>query len=163
MPHGSRIFNGTNTFLHLKNYAMTEISTYLTFKDNCEEAFNFYKSVFGGDFQTIMRFGDSPAEYQGAESERKKIMHVALPIGQKTILLGSDSPEHMGPVNQGNNVSIAIHPDTREEADRLFNGLSAGGTVAMPMSDAFWGAYFGMFTDKFGIHWMVNFETGHQR
>lgn len=142
---------------------MAEISTYLTFKDQCEEAFNFYKSVFGGDFHTIMRFGDGPAEYQGAEHERKKIMHVALPIGKKTILLGSDTFESMGPVNQGNNVSIAIHPDSKEEADRLFNGLSAGGQVTMPMSDAFWGAYFGMFIDKFGIYWMVNFEKNHQR
>jgi len=147
----------------LKNNAMAEISTYLTFVDNCEEAFNFYKSVFGGDFQTVMRFGDSPAEYQGAASEKKKIMHVSLPIGEKTILLGSDTPDSMGPVNKGNNVSIAIHPNSKEEADKLFNGLSAGGQVTMPLGDTFWGAYFGMFTDKFGIHWMVNFDKGHQR
>lgn len=142
---------------------MAEISTYLNFKDQCEEAFNFYKSVFGGEFHTIMRFSDAPAEYQGSEGEKKKIMHVSLPIGQKTILMGSDTPEHMGAVNQGNNVSIAINPDSKEEADKLFKGLSAGGKVTMPLSDTFWGAYFGMFDDKFGIHWMVNYDKGHQR
>jgi len=143
---------------------MAEISTYLNFKDQCEEAFNFYKSVFGGDFHTIMRFGDGPGEGQHWEAgESKKIMHVSLPIGQKTILMGSDTPSGMGPVNQGNNVSIAIHPDSKDEADKLFNGLSAGGKVTMPLSDTFWGAYFGMFDDKFGIHWMVNFDKNHQR
>jgi PhnB protein len=141
---------------------MAEISTYLTFKDNCEEAFNFYKSVFGTEFYTLMRFGDNPAAYQPADGEKQKVMHVALPIGKKTMLLGSDTPDAMGPVNQGNNVSITIHPDSEEEADRLFNGLSAGGKVTMPLSKAFWGAYFGMFNDKFGIHWMVNYDYNHQ-
>ncbi len=140
---------------------MSAISPYLTFRGNCEEAFNFYKAAFGGEFFNISRFSDSPPEFQGPPSDGQKIMHVALPIGNNTMLLGSDVPEHMGPVNQGNNVSIAVHPGSEEEADRLFNSLSTGGQVTMPMSKTFWNAYFGMFTDKFGIHWMVNYDYAH--
>lgn len=133
---------------------MASINPYLTFKDNTEEVFNFYKSVFGGEFQNLTRFSDMPSEHTPASN---KIMHVALPIGPNTILMGSDSPEGFGPpLNVGNNMSIAAHTETKAEADKIFNGLSAGGKVTMPMSDAPWGAYFGMFTDKFGIHWMVN-------
>lgn len=137
---------------------MAAVNPYLSFTDNCEEAFNFYRSSFGGEFLTIMRFGDNPADYQPAESEKNRIMHVALPIGKNTILMGSDTPTEMGTINVGNNSSIAIQAESEEEADRLFNGLSAGGQVTMPLSKVFWGDYFGMFTDKFGVQWMVNFS-----
>jgi len=137
---------------------MAAVNPYLTFADNCEEVFNFYKSVFGGEFLTLMRFGDVPKDYQPGEGENQKIMHVALPIGKGTVLMGSDTPTSMGTVQQGNNLSIAIQAESEEEAERLFNGLSAGGQISMPLGKVFWGSYFGMFTDKFGIHWMVNFE-----
>ncbi|MGC1632440.1 MAG: VOC family protein [Gelidibacter sp.] len=140
---------------------MTTISTYLNFNGNCEAAFNFYKSVFGGEFTYIGRFGEMPAEdgYTVSEADKNKIMHVGLPIGT-TILMGSDTVGDWSPVFvQGNNFSISVNPESKEEADKLFKGLSAGGNVTMPMADTFWGAYFGMFTDKFGINWMVNFET----
>ena len=142
---------------------MTAINPYLNFDGNCEEAFDFYKSVFGGEFLTVMRFKDVPAEYQMAESEGQKIMHVALPIGQGTILMGSDTPAAMGPVTNGNNYSIAIGTESEAEAARLFKGLSAGGQVTMPLDKAFWGAYFGMLTDKFGIQWMVSYDYNQQR
>jgi PhnB protein len=142
---------------------MTVVNPYLNFNGNCEEAFNFYKSVFGGEFVTVMRFKDVPAEYQMAKSESEKIMHVALPIGQGTILMGSDTPAAMGPVTNGNNFSIAISTETETEATRLFNRLSAGGQVTMPLDKTFWGAYFGMLTDKFGIQWMVSYDYNQQR
>ena len=141
---------------------MAALNPYLNFTDNTEEAFNFYKSVFGGDFMMVMRFKDAPAEFRGPESEHNKIMHISLPIGKNTILMGSDAPEHMGKVIIGNNVNISITADSKEEADKLFNGLSAGGNVVMPMADAFWGSYFGMFVDKFGINWMISFDARQQ-
>jgi PhnB protein len=137
---------------------MATLNPYLNFAGNCEEAFKFYKSVFGGEFLTIMRFKEVPAEYQMAQSEGEKIMHVALPIGQGTILMGSDRPREMGPVTPGNNFYVSINTTSEAEATRLFNKLSAGGQVAMPLEKAFWGAYFGMFTDKFGVQWMVNYD-----
>ncbi len=137
---------------------MAAINPYLNFGGNCEEAFNFYKSVFGGDFLMVMRFKDVPAEYQMAESEAEKIMHVSLPIGSGTILMGSDRPASMGPTTLDNSYFISINAASEEEAAKLFNGLSAGGQVTMPLDKAFWGAYFGMCTDKFGIQWMVNYE-----
>lgn len=140
----------------------TSINPYLTFNGNCEEAFNFYKSVFGGTFPYIGRFKDMPPmEGKPIPAELgDKIMHVSLPIGTSgSVLMGSDSSEEFGQATVvGNNFSISINAPSREEADRLFNGLSAGGTVTMPMNKTFWGAYFGMFADKFGIHWMVNFD-----
>ncbi len=139
---------------------MATLNPYLSFDDNCEEVFNFYRSVFGGEFQTVMRFKEMPAEYPMPESEGEKIMHMALPIGQGTILMGSDSPAEMGPVKVGNNVSISISAASEEEADRLFKGLSAGGQVTMPLEKAFWGDYFGMLTDKFGVNWMVSYSYG---
>lgn len=142
---------------------MTVINPYLAFNDNCEEAFNFYKSVFGGEFAMVMRFKEMPAEYQGAESEGEKIMHMSLPIGQGTMLMGSDTPAGMGPVTNGNNFSITISVDSEAEAARLFKGLSAGGQVTMPLDKTFWGAYFGMLTDKFGVQWMVNYDYNQQR
>lgn len=138
---------------------MAAVNPYLTFADNCEEAFNFYKSVFGGEFLGgIMRFGGNPQDYQPAESEKNKVMHVNLPIGKNTFLMGSDTPSEMGGVTKGNNYSVAIQADSTEEATRLFNGLSAGGQVTMPLAKTFWATLFGMFTDKFGVLWMVNYD-----
>lgn len=139
---------------------MVTINPYLTFNGNCEAAFTFYKSVFGGEFPYIGRYKDMPPS-EGCDplsaEEGEKIMHVSLPISAETILMGSDSSDAFGHATiVGNNFSISINATTAEEADRLFNGLSAGGTVTMPMEKTFWGAYFGMFTDKFGINWMVN-------
>lgn len=143
---------------------MASINPYLTFAGNCEEAFNFYKSVFGGEFPFFGRFKDMPPmESEGcgpmSDQEGNKVMHVSLLIGKNSILMGSDSSEAWGQsAVAGNNFSISVNADSREEADRLFNGLSAGGKVTMPMDKTFWDAYFGMFTDKFGIQWMVNFD-----
>jgi len=143
---------------------MATINPYLNFNGNTEEAFNFYKSVFGGEFQAIMRFGDVPSS-EGcdgmpvAENELDKIMHIALPIGNSNILMASDALESMKQkLTEGNNFSISINTDSKEEADKLFNGLAEGGKVEMPLADAFWGAYFGMFEDKFGIRWLVNYD-----
>lgn len=141
---------------------MATVNTYLNFNGNCEDAFNFYKSVFGGEFTYIGRFGEMPPQ-EGMppmnEADKNKIMHVGLPIGS-TVLMGSDTGGEWAPTFlQGNNFSVNINPESKEEADKIFNGLSAGGQVTMPMADTFWGAYFGMFTDKFGVNWMVNFET----
>ena len=138
---------------------MALINPHINFNGNAEEAFNFYKSVFGGEFAKIMRFKDlESAEFRVAENEANKIMHIALPIGQN-ILMGNDVPESMGPVNENENRSkIAISAESREEADKLFSGLSAGGNIEMPICDSPWGSYFGMFRDKFGIEWMVDFD-----
>lgn len=136
------------------------LNPYLNFSGNCEDAFNFYKSVFGGDFAVVMRFSDSPPEYAPAENEKNKIMHVALPIGNGSMLMGSDVPEHMGgKVTNGTNFSIAISADSEADADKLFGGLSAGGNATMPMAKQFWGSYFGMLTDKFGVSWMVSYDA----
>ena len=141
---------------------MALIHPHINFNGNAEEAFNFYRSVFGGEFAMVMRFKEIPKEYKGPDHEDNKIMHIALPIGSGNVLMGSDVPEQMGKVVTGTNVQISLSPASREEADKLFNGLSAGGNVVMPMSDAFWGAYFGMFVDKFGIHWMINFDQNQR-
>jgi PhnB protein len=141
---------------------MPALNPYLNFNGNTEEAFNFYKSVFGGEFAMVSRFKDIPAEFKGPAHEDNKIMHISLPIAGGSVLMGSDVPEAMGKVTMGNNFNISLHPSTKEEADKLFNGLSAGGSVTMPMADAFWGSYFGMFTDKFGISWMINVDTNQK-
>ena len=138
---------------------MTTINTYLTFNGNCEEAFNFYKSVFGGEFEHMGKFKDMPEspECTVAESDKEKVMHVSFPIGN-TILMGSDTGgEWAANFKQGNNFSVSINTDNKDEADRLFNELSEGGKIMMPMNKTFWDSYFGMFTDKFGIQWMVSF------
>ncbi len=145
---------------------MTTVNVYLTFNGNCEEAFNFYKSVFGGEFSSLGRFGEMPPQ-EGMppvpDSDKNKLMHVSLPISTETVLMGSDSSDAFGPPTVvGNNFSISINPDSREDADRFFNGLSEGGQVIMPMGDTFWGAYFGMFADRFGINWMVNYDLNAQ-
>ena len=138
---------------------MAIINPHINFNGNAEEAFQFYKSVFGGDFSTIIRFKDlSSDDFQVSEKEAEKVMHIALPIGENT-LMGNDVPEFMGRVNENENRSkISISAKSREEADHLFQGLSAGGSIEVPMNDSPWGSYFGMFRDKFGIEWMVNFE-----
>ena len=141
---------------------MSSVSTYLNFPRNTEEAFNFYKSVFGGDFfgGKIMRFGDMPPQ-QGAppmaEGDKNLVIHVALPITGGHMLMGTDAPETMGfKVNFGNNVHINLQIDTRDETRNLFKALSAGGVVSMDLQDMFWGDYFGRCTDKFGVQWMFN-------
>ena len=139
---------------------MATVNTYLTFNGNCEEAFNFYKSVFGGDFAYIGRFGEMPEGdgYSVPEADKNKIMHVGLPIGN-TILMGSDTGgDWATKLIEGNNFSVSVNTESKEEADRIFNGLAAEGQITMPMENTFWGAYFGMLTDKFGIQWMVNFD-----
>ena len=140
---------------------MTLVNVYLTFNGNCEEAFNFYKSVFGGEFPYIGRFKDMPADESKKmpAADAEKIMHVSLPISKETMLMGSDTGgEWASNYSRGNNFSVSISTDSKAEADRLFNGLSAGGNATMPMNKTFWGDYFGMFTDKFGINWMVSFN-----
>jgi len=141
---------------------MALINPHINFNGNAEEAFNFYKSVFGGDFARIMRFKDlSDPGFPIPESEANKIMHIALPIG-KNVLMGNDVPEVLGRVDENENRSkISVGAESREEADKIFSGLSAGGTVEMPIGDSPWGSYFGMFRDKFGIEWMVDFDTNH--
>lgn len=141
---------------------MARVSTYLNFPRSTEEAFLFYRSVFGGEFNgPIHRFGEMPAapgQPPLAEADRNLVMHVELPImGGVHSLMGTDAPESMGfTCTAGNNVYISLHPDTRAEADRLFAGLSAGGKVEMPMQDMFWGDYFGSFADRHGVRWMIN-------
>lgn len=140
---------------------MTTVNVYLNFDGQCEEAFEFYKSVFGGEFSYIGRFNEMPQDENNklSEADGNKIMHVSLPISAETNLFGSDTVGAWSPkLVQGNNYSISINASSKDEADRLFNGLSAGGKVTMPLENTFWGAYFGMFTDKYGINWMVNFD-----
>ncbi len=140
---------------------MATVNVYLTFNGNAEEAFNFYRSVFGGEFAYIGRFKDMPADENAptsTEEEANRIMHVSLPISKETVLMASDTTASSGDVTFGNNFSVSINTDSIAEADTLFAGLSAGGNVIMPMEKTFWGAYFGMFTDKFGINWMINFD-----
>lgn len=142
---------------------MTTVNVYLNFNGNCEEAFNFYKSVFGGEFSYLGRFGDMPP-VEGfppvPDNEKNMIMHVGLPISTETILMGSDSSDAFGHTTTvGDNFSISVNTDSKDETDRLFNQLSSGGNVIMPMNETFWGAYYGMFTDKFGINWMINFDV----
>src|SRR5665647_2220428 len=138
---------------------MAQINPYINFNGNAEEAFNFYKSVFGGEFAKIMRFKElSSPEFSVTENDANKIMHIALPIG-KNILMANDVPESMGLTNENENRSkISISAESKEEADKLFNGLSEGGNIEMPFADSPWGSYFGMFRDKFGIEWMVDFD-----
>ncbi|MBI2111414.1 MAG: VOC family protein [Nitrosarchaeum sp.] len=137
---------------------MTTINPYINFNGNAEEAFTFYKSVFGGEFAGIIRFKDmASADFPVPEHEANKIMRIALPIGPN-MLVANDVPEAMGRVSENENRSkIAITTESKEEADRIFNGLSAGGTVEMPMAESPWGTYFAMFRDKYGIEWTVEF------
>ena len=137
---------------------MANLNVYLNYNGDCEAAFNLYKSVFGGEFAAFSRFNEMPPSDQSlSESEGNKIMHVALPIGSQFVLMGSDCPPHFVGV-QGNLFNISINAESKAEAETLFNGLSEGGVVTMPLEDTFWGAYFGMFSDKFGVNWMVNYD-----
>jgi len=139
---------------------MALINPHINFNGNAEEAFNFYKSAFGGEFDRIVRLKDIASEENPvAENEANKIMHIALPIGQ-SILMGNDVPEILGKVNERENRSkISISAASREEADKLYNCLSEGGEIEMPIGDSPWGSYFAMFRDKFGIEWMIDFST----
>jgi PhnB protein len=141
---------------------MPSVSAYLHFSGDAEEAFQFYRSVFGTEFEgPITRFKDVPADPSQppiAEKEKNLIVHVALPLLGGFILRGSDAPEWLGKLVKGNNVDLSLHPDTRAEAERLFAALSAGGKVECALQDMFWGGYFGSCIDKFGINWMINCE-----
>ena len=140
---------------------MTKLNCYLNFQDNAEQAFNFYKSVFGGEFTTAMRFkevAEFPGKEKLSEADLNKMMHISLPVGDN-MLMATDMLESMGQkLKTGNDVTLSLHPDNRKEADRLYNELSAGGKPHMPMADMFWGDYWGMLTDKFGVNWMVNYS-----
>jgi len=142
---------------------MRAINPWINFNGNAEEAFTFYKSVFGGEFAKIVRFKELASdEFPIPENEADKIMHIALPIGQNNVLIANDVPEFMGRVSENENRSkIAISADSREEAERLFNGLSAGGAVEGPIGDSPWGSYAGMFRDKYGIEWIVDFDPNY--
>jgi PhnB protein len=139
---------------------MAEINPHINFNGNAEEAFTFYKSVFGGEFARVVRFKDLAIPGVSiAEKEENKIMHIALPIGKGSMLMANDVPEHLGRTNENENRSkIFITAESKEEADKLFNGLSAGGQIEGPIGDSPWGSYFGYFRDKYGIEWMVEFH-----
>jgi len=139
---------------------MTTINPWINFNSNAFDAFTFYKSVFGGEFTKIVRFKDlASAEFQVSEAEADKIMYIALPIGDGSVLIANDVPSFMGKVSENENRSkISVSTESKEEADKLFNGLSAGGTVEGPMGNSPWGSYTGMFRDKYGIEWIIEFS-----
>lgn len=139
---------------------MPHINPHINFNGNAEEAFHFYRSVFGGEFAKIIRFKElATPGFQIPEKEANKIMHIALPIGQHNVLMGNDVPSILGKVNEMEHRSkISITAESKEEADQLFRGLSAGGQVEMPIGDSPWGSYFAMFRDKYGIEWMIDFD-----
>ena len=140
---------------------MATVNPYFTFNGTCEEAFNLYKSVFGGEFNRIARFKDMPPMPGAPElpdNLKERIMHVSLPISKETILMGSDANPAMGSVTTGQHLSISVNTDSKEEADKIFKSLSVGGKVTMPIGDMFWGAYFGMLIDKFNIIWLINYD-----
>jgi PhnB protein len=139
---------------------MRTTNIWINFNGNAEEAFTFYKSVFGGEFKKLVRFKDlSGPDFQVAESEENKIMYIALPLGKHSLLIANDVPEIMGRVSESENRSkIMVSAETRDEADQLFNGLSAGGEVEGPIGDSPWGTYAGMFRDQYGIEWIIEFD-----
>jgi PhnB protein len=144
---------------------MATINPYIHFNGNAEEAFTFYKSVFGGEFAMVMRFKDMQAnpEHPIPETEANKIMHIALPIGKTNVLMASDTPEFMGKHNENETRSkISVSAESKEEANKLFTELSAGGQVEMPIADSPWGSYFGMFRDKYGIEWMIDYDSKYK-
>jgi len=142
---------------------MRAINPWINFNGNAEEAFTFYKSVFGGEFAKIIRFKEiSSPEFAVPENEADKIMHIALPISKHNVLIANDVPQFMGRVDENENRSkIFVNAENREEADKLFNGLSAGGTIEGPIGDSPWGTYAGMFRDKYGIEWIVEFDPNY--
>ena len=134
------------------------LNTYLTFDGNCREAFEFYRSAFGGDFSAFQTFGDGPPDLGVPEAEKDRVMHVSLPVGSST-LMGSDSCSAFGPAPAvGTNFSISITGESKQHCDDMCAKLSEGGSVSMPLQETFWGAYFGTWTDKFGINWMINYQ-----
>lgn len=138
---------------------MLAVNPYLNFNGNTEEAFDFYKSVFGGEYAMVQRFKDTPESERVPPADANKIMHISLPLNNGTILMATDALESMGhKLTEGNNFSISISTATEQEANEIFNQLSAGGKVEVPMEKMFWGAYFGMFADKFGIRWMISYD-----
>lgn len=145
---------------------MASLNPYLTFLGNCEEAFNHYLSVFGGELQELSRFGEMPPQ-EGItipEEQKNLIMHVSLPIGDGSVLMGSDTGGEWAPkTTVGNNFSLSVNADSKEQVDKLFGGLSEGGKITMPLDTTFWGSYFGMCTDKFGINWMVSYSDPEQK
>ena len=144
---------------------MATINPHINFNGNAEDAFNFYKSVFGGEFAVVVRFKDLPSDpnMPNDPEEAEKIMHIALPIGKHNVLMGNDVPKFMGTVNENENRSkLSLAAESKEEADQLFNGLSAGGAVECPMDDSPWGSYFGMFRDKYGIEWMIDYNPNYK-
>ena len=145
---------------------MATINPYINFRGNCEEAFHFYKSVFGGEFGMVGRYKDMPPsdqQHMGAV-DGEKIMHISLPISNETVLMGSDvGGEWAKHTVEGNNIQLSVNAESEDDAKRIFNALSAGGRVNMPLEKTFWGALFGMFTDKFGINWMVNYDYNKQK
>jgi len=143
---------------------MRAINPWINFNGNAQEAFNFYKSVFGGEFTKIVRFKDLASdEFIVPESEADKLMYIALPLGKNNVLIANDVPEFMGRVSENENRSkVAIAAESREEADKLFNGLSAGGAVEGPIGESPWGTYAGMFRDKYGIEWIIEFDPNYE-
>jgi PhnB protein len=138
---------------------MKSINPYLNFKGNAEEAFQFYKTIFGTNITGLQRYGETPGVSDMSPSDREKVMHIAMPLGKGSILMASDAiGEENKTLNVGNNISLNIEVESQEEADRIFNGLTAGGKIDMPMQKTFWNAYFGMCTDKYGIHWMIDYD-----
>jgi PhnB protein len=144
---------------------MTRLHSYLNFAGNADEAFNFYRSVFGGEFSSIVRFKDFPMEGVSIpKEEQDKVMHIAMPIGENDILMASDIlPSHGRELIQGNNVYISVHPESKEEADGIFTRLSEGGDIEMPIADQAWGDYYGSLKDKFGVMWMINYSPPRDR
>jgi PhnB protein len=137
---------------------MTRLHTYLNFAGDADQAFEFYRSVFGGDFSSVIRFRDMPIEGVSIpEEDQDKIMHISLPIGEDSVLMASDTLPALGQrLVRGNNVYVSVHPESREEADRIFAALADGGEVEMPIADQVWGDYYGSLRDRFGVQWMVN-------
>ncbi len=137
---------------------MATLNPYLNFAGNTEEAFIFYRSVFGGEFTTLQRFKDTPEAGRVPEKEKDMLMHVSLPVGKGNSLMATDALDSMGhKLIVGNNIQLSLEAESKDEAEKLFKGLSAGGKVTMPLKDTFWGAYFGMLVDRFGIQWLVNY------
>lgn len=142
---------------------MSQFNPYLNFPGNTEEAFNFYKSVFGGEFAGLTRFGEMEGCSEMPDEAKNKIAHVALPVGDGNMLMGTDAIESIGQkLTFGNNMYVCISPDSRDKADRIFSSLSEGGNIEMPMTDMPWGGYFGSFTDKFGAQWMLHYDAASQ-
>jgi PhnB protein len=138
---------------------MISINPYLNFMGNTEEAMKFYRSVFGGDFTAVQRFTDIPGHEKMSKNEQDKVMHISLPMGKSNALMATDVLDSMEQkLVTGNNVYICIHAESEEETDRLFEKLSAGGKIEMPVNKTFWGGYFGICADKFGVQWMINYE-----